>query len=152
MKDNTLVSMTKFVVWINTVDFRRLYKDQAHQQGYKMHLCLQYAEFLQQTLELWQFVPCKMIKGAWVAIEEPNINNYQGKDTRNIDYQQDTLRYQQAKDCVLFEGVNIKTMKELFSIKENFELTYTVEDLMELCSFDDAPPTLTKTALKQIGL
>jgi hypothetical protein len=75
-----------------------------------------YKDFLKQILELWMFVPCKLVDGVWVVLEyNPMFNDYEmvkeialktttekGSETHNLYI---TLKeYQEAKDRVLFEG------------------------------------------------
>lgn len=135
-----------------------------------------HANFLKQKLELWMFVPCKIVDSVWVVLEEPTHElvskmplTSEGWDGK---YWRLKLEYQEAKDRVLFEGFNLKN-KILNSICNGFLLiqflnfsngnkeihltnfsiekpktfkAYTIEDLIKYNL------ELTKTAKKQIGL
>ena len=83
-----------------------------------------YSKFLKQPLELWMFVPCDDNGN---VLKEPIIN-----DSIKI------WTYQQAKERCLFEGFeNIEKIAIKFK---------TIEDVIFL------HPTLTKTAIKHLGL
>lgn len=92
--------------------------------------CFNYANFLSQKLEIWQFIPCKLVDGVWVVLEEPNRND------------QDTwlwMEYQQAKERCLFEGfeMGIYPLERFVLHKEGFGIVIddfkrqTIEDLVE---------------------
>jgi len=75
----------------------------------KNHLSLRdfnitnYANFLKQPLKLWMFVPCKLVDGVWVVLEEPEQGKY--KHIPNSKMFEDKVKeYQEAKDRCLFEG------------------------------------------------
>lgn len=102
-------------------------------------------EFGKQPLEIWQFVPCKLVDGVWFFLEEPQIF----KELRMKEFQQ-------AKERCLFEGIEyIESKKEgtysFFRIAElgvinypHFWKNFTIEDLVKY------NPKLTATAKKQI--
>ena len=103
-----------------------------------------YANFLSQKLELWMFVPCD---------ENGNVLEYKEpyEDGTNI-------QYQQAKDRVLFEGfeVEIDKHERIFLNNEKSQTvfiglgwTFENENIESLIEYK---PTLTATALKQIGV
>lgn len=78
-------------------------------------------EFGKQPLELWQFVPCKLVAGVWVVLEEPK-SDYEPTDFWNageVDEKHNELygEYQEAKDRVLFEGFEIKDFETYKTIK-----------------------------------
>lgn len=85
-----------------------------------------YAHFLSQKLELWQFIPCKLVEGVWVVLEEPlqSDSKYKCiniKDEEDFNIKQwtaDFVEYQEAKDRVLFEGFEC-----LFFDNENKRIT-----------------------------
>jgi len=127
----------------------------------KWDLHLRRVEFGKQPLEIWQFVPCKLVDGVWVILEEPlqsdskykciNIKNEEDFDIRQwtIDF----VEYQEAKDRVLFEGFESIKRKDYFVIQQNghdvwvsWNESKTVEDIL----WTNAE--LTPTAKKQIGL
>jgi len=108
-----------------------------------------YANFLKQPLSIEMFVPCKLVDGVWVVLEEPNINNYCPNTIDSQNYCDDKKEYQQAKERCLFEGFTfehtsvVKYENYVFSIKDK-----TIENLIRIYCY----PKLTATALKQIGL
>jgi len=125
-----LISMTDFII-----------SETNKSNGNKSMLCnkfVHYTNFLKQPLELWMFVPCELIDGVWVVLEEPDGYNLWifGIVSDMPEY----LEYQQAKKRCLFEGFSEKDAR--FSLFAN----ETIEDLIEYNL------QLTKTAEKQIGL
>lgn len=121
--------------------------------------CERYANFLKQPLELWMFVACKLVDGAWVVLEEPDRDNnkYDVYD-REFCYFNDGLffhdeqEYQEAKDRVLFEGFE----KDNYFVthKSHASFFYPISCLHEQ-SIEDLVKynlELTPTALKKIGL
>lgn len=103
-------------------------------------LCVQYAKFLKQPLELWMFVPCND-NGNILAMPY-NYNAFTNELPREVySYSfTDCVNYRQAKDRVLFEGVN--EIQASIVLQSNL----IIENIIH---FD---LTLTPTALKQIGL
>jgi hypothetical protein len=101
--------------------------------------CINYAMFLKKPLELWMFVPCDLIRGKVVVLNEEDKN------------------YQQAKERCLFEGFEYKDKDKAIFVWDGFNhrLIYTkktgfhisiIEDLIE---FD---LQLSQTAIKKLGL
>jgi len=110
-----------------------------------------YAQFLKQPLELWMFVPCKLVDGVWVVLEEPKEYNKWHMDEE----------YQQAKERCLFEGFEYNNETEqlkkgrlfLFFSPSCCEVyldgdTEYLEFIEEIADYDIQ---LTTTAQKQIG-
>lgn len=128
--------------------------------------------FLKQPLELWMFVPCKLVNNVWVALSFPIEPEHPYNDKKRdvwMQYEMYLTRYQQAKERCLFDGFEfIETHSKgisqnlnlfIFPNEENrFGLTkkdksfrtwfqlFTVEDLVQ-CNLQ-----LTTTAIKKIGL
>lgn len=106
-------------------------------------------EFLKQPLELWMFVPCKLVDDVWVVLECPH-NYIHGKTYLGWEKSD----YSEAKDRVLFEGFEITEnaegdkciLTDYSCIKLHCLDNACVEDLVKY-SFKLSP-----TALKQIGL
>lgn len=109
-----------------------------------------YANFLKQPLELWMFVPCDK-DGSVVEKPECSLDKECASPT--------CVKYQQAKERVLFEGFEVRKMKgwnildfpnnqysKDFSVFEDAFKELTIEDLIKYNL------TLTPTAIKQIGL
>ncbi len=128
-----------------------------------------YANFLKQKLELWMFIPCKLVDGEWIVLECPkNYKQWEAKRL-NTPYDMDLSKYenyQQAKELCLFEGFEVKedekhksvaygilnvfwfTSKQPFQDRE-WRLSHginTIEDLMPYTL------TLTETAIKNLEL
>jgi len=72
-----------------------------------------HANFLRQKLEIWMFVPCKLVNDEWVFLEEPaSYKEYLDLKSKNMKFgsffaQTSCDEYQEAKDRVLFEGFTI---------------------------------------------
>jgi len=71
-----------------------------------------FANFLSQKLEILMFVPCKLVDGVWVVLEEPNPENKKyrmivGEEKEDIldlhSFDSDLKEYQEAKSKCLFE-------------------------------------------------
>jgi len=132
--------------------------------------CLNYANFLEQPLELWMFVPCKLIDGFWVVLEEPEPIHTCGLEPDDYEYNDDeAIEYRQAKERCLFEGFEF-TETHMKGIDSNLNLfvfpyannrfgltkkqeafmtwfqLFTIEDLVQ-CDLQ-----ITPTAQKQIGI
>lgn len=121
-------------------------------QEYHSDECINYAKFLSQPLELEMFMPC--IEG--VVVFEKEIETFENTPMMEA--------YQQAKERVLFEGVEIRYSEDYgvgLSIESIENLNYhsngrfvvgmsivleSVEDLIKYGI------TLTEAAQKQIGL
>lgn len=130
---------------------------------YKQYFILRnnYDNFLLQPLEIWMFVPCKLVDGVWVVLEEPKeemaIYNTGHLETDCNNFANYFNEYQQAKSRCLFEGFEsekIQTFHDNYYIVKingnNVWITWneskTIEDLVKY------KPLLTPTAQKQIGL
>jgi hypothetical protein len=109
-------------------------------------------EFLKQPLELWQFVPCKLVDGVCIVLEEPVFDELLPMNEMDEIYNE----YQEAKERVLFEGFEIEKGIDddmlyfgdtyLGFISEFTNKNQTIEYLIKY------KPKLTQNALKQIGL
>jgi len=64
-------------------------------------ICLNYAKFLKQPLELWMFVPCDK-DGNVLKFDYPQNKAFD--DVAQIEFEK---QYQQAKERCLFEGFEI---------------------------------------------
>jgi hypothetical protein len=128
-----------------------------------------FSKFLKQKLELWMFVPCKIVNDVWVVLKEPKNKNFSEEEKMAKIDMQYNQEYQEAKDRVLFEGFEVESLevyliwiyiKEYNSDKGDFRIQYakksksfwysfnefkTVEDLVQY----NLP--LTPTAQKQIS-
>lgn len=102
---NKLISMTAFIlngIW-----------DKGSQAFCEKNFVkiINYANFLSQKLELWMFVPCKLVAGVWVVLEEPEFpkpENRKAHDGLAELYDFQLKEYQESKDRVLFEGFEIQ--------------------------------------------
>ena len=83
-----------------------------------------YANFLKQPLALWMFVPCKLVDGVWVVLEEKK------------PFQDNYFEYQQAKDICVFEGFEVKhhhSSKQSICTADNFfHIFWNTNDFWEL--------------------
>jgi len=135
-----LISMTDFVLKQNkTLDFN---------PANKWKDCLNYANFINKPLKLEYFVPCD---------DEGNVLE---KETEHSAYADD-LKYQQAKEKVLFEGF---WLDETYKMK-NRQLPYLTNGEISVFLHSDfairnqfieeiagANITLTQNAIKQFNL
>ena len=144
MKQDKLISMVDFVKWVNEVEVPNIDNEY---EAY--NAILKYANFLSQPLTLGMFVPC--LDG--VVLEEPlDWRNKNSPLYKPYKCQQ----YQQAKERVLFEGVQViedRTLfvnsKEIGMFTDGKFIYFGVSTIEDLVKYN---PTLTETALKQIGL
>lgn len=110
-----------------------------------------YANFLSKTLEIWQFVPCKLVEGVWVVLEEKK------------PFQDHYYEWEEAKDRCYFEGFELITKPNgnryiqknqtiiFFNTEEDFDYRLnvklkTIEDLLKYNL------ELTPTGQKESGL
>jgi len=122
-----------------------------------------YDDFIKQKLTIWMFVPCKLVDGVWVVLEEPLQQNYVFEDHPELAgnpkeydlelFENDIKEYQEAKDRVLFANFKYDKMGFAYSTTQSecvFDEEYmeskTIEDLVKYNL------ELTPTAKKLIGL
>ena len=127
-----LISMTDFVLQRSTKSIEEMTILEAFKYSAKItNEIFKYAKFLQQSLELWMFVPCD---------EYGNIIDESYNDKQHVIIQH--LEYAEAKERCLFEGFDLDKANiylELFSIIESLSiLSKKVE--------------LTQTAINKLGL
>ena len=92
-----------------------------------------YATFLNRKLELGFFIATDDDGN---VLEKPDIKNYTGKDTRNIDYYQDCIKYQQALKKVLFKGFEVrKLFKDRYYLEIDNETILIYEIGNNECKF-----------------
>ena len=123
---------------------------------------LNYSDFLEQPLNLGMFVPCKLVDGVWVVLEEPV------KTDRPVmnDFRIKALKeYQEAKDRVLFEGFKVeRTFVSDGTYFDHVDIDYLVlfkkynnsnwfncSEITYLESLTMLDLTLTPTAQKQLS-
>ena len=108
--------------------------------------------FLSQILEIWMFIPCKLVNGIWVVLEPPKRWNDYLEFPESFDGNKewyDFYEYEEAKERCLFEGfildtfgyINHKESKISYDLKNNL----IIEDIVQ------SEPILTLAAQKQIG-
>jgi len=115
-----------------------------------------YANFFKQPLEIWMFVPCKLVKGVWVVLDEPShyllwTMGIAPDDTQMNECQE----YQEAKDRVLFEGFEFKGESDfswIFKHNGLFPVMIAKRNVEYLTVILKREITLTPTAQKQLGL
>jgi len=111
--------------------------------------CEKYANFLNQPLNIGMFVPAIEVGGKWEVLEMPTPNI---SDSGNWNFQARENQYQQAKDRVLFEGLECVGVGNGFItiIKGNVMFTASDVNIIEdLISFE---PTLTARGQELSGL
>lgn len=111
-------------------------------------------EFGKQKLEIWMFVPCKLVDNVWVVLEEPKENEYCLGDIHAGYFRQDLKEYQESKERVLFEGFEFKGETDftwIFNHNGNFPIMIPKNRSVEYLSiYLKIEITLTQTAKKQI--
>jgi len=134
------------------------------------------SDFLLQKLEIWMFIPVKLVDGVWVVLEEPEREYYDSmigwncpEDAEN--YYEKLKEYQEAKERVLFEGLreqkerwhqNKRTFyyiadKRILTKTEYFngeiEIYFDLKDAFKI--IEDIIPLgfiLTESTAKKLGL
>ncbi len=94
-----------------------------------------HANLLSQKLELWIFVPCKLVNGVWIVLEDPDNKTYTvGEVVPNeTNYCKLLKEYQEAKERVLFEGWKYKKDYMGFKIVYNKDFKINLDTLY--CEF-----------------
>ena len=120
-----------------------------------------YSKFLKQTPQLWMFVPCKLVDGVWVVLEEPKLSkDFWDKGEVSKEWEQ----YQQAKERCYFEGFEVKERNcneakfkyienGLIAVFYHNKTTNSFEENADFKTLEDLIPynlTLTATAQKEI--
>lgn len=153
-----LISMTDFVLEQSEI----LHKEQKN-RNFNLGMLdfatnsIKYARFLKQPLELWMFVPCKLVGNEfanWQPMQEPeSLKGYYETNSEGMK-QESILRqeYQQAKERCLFKIYSFEEECDDFWYFAINELTLigidkvgTIEDLVKYNL------QLTQAAQKQLG-
>lgn len=133
-----LIGMTAFIIYINSKEHSLRALTQIRD----------YANLLLLKLELWMFVPCKLVDGVWVVLEEPVYT-----DPSNLYYNADYVKeYQEAKERCLFEILSYEEDSEnywYFGITEFNLIGVDKSEVIE--SLATYELNLTDTAKKQLG-
>lgn len=108
-----------------------------------------YAEFLDQPLTLGMFVPCDEDGEVLEVPPRSNDWHYGILENWSDELTDKWNKYEAAKERCIFEvkGDCLEEMK-MYCDKDIFETTITLEELVMV----DVYPTLTKSAIKQIGI
>ena len=147
----TLIPLIEFVLDKN--DFKSYRKNAEKIRAY--------AEFLNQDLKLWMFIPCDKEGN---VLEEPlKYNEWFSEYKKGFIHEYDSLvmkQYQEAKSKVLFKGFTIarinkdyvkikhKNLSTSYSYKTNkFHLIGVLDKVSDLVNYN---LTLTQTAQTQI--
>lgn len=144
-----LISMTAFVLEQNKI----LETYVNHLRKPLFERCVNYANFLRQPLKLEMLIPCDE-EGD--ILEKPT-NYEQRLPNMMIEYNDEVYRYKQAKEKVLFEGIEFERIGGVNFLKINedtfafhdFDIKFkdlTIEFLVQYNL------QLTEYAIKQIGL
>jgi len=101
-----------------------------------------YDDFLKLKLELWMFVPCKLVDGVWVVLEEPlHIFSDHPEKEKSVMYQSQllTIEYQQAKDRVIFKNFRVNYFDLGGSpIDKNSSFQIVNQDI-QICTYKSKP-------------
>lgn len=164
-----LISLLEYVLRFDKpIGFYADQLDYYEGQSNAMSYVLSYTKFLSQKLELWMFIPCKLVDGVWVVSEEPKEDYYFGAHggvypDKKKRYDIKFKEYQESKERVLFEGFYIKENIDKNGVKWTYitnSIHYfnqyqiennTIEELLTGYK-DEFMIELTPTAKKQIGL
>lgn len=134
------------------VDFVLENAKQPYVEGTKYKDLVNYAKFLKQPLKLEMFVPCDEYGN---FLEEPCDYKYWIKDDENGAYEGQNeymcIKYQQAKEKVLFEGFEfngkyVKYSEDWLYLDEEICEAETIEFLITYNI------NLTPNAIKNLGL
>lgn len=112
-----------------------------------------YSDFLIQILELWMFVPCKLIDGVWVVLEEPS--GYDLWISGIVSDMPEFKEYQEAKERCLFEGFEFKGETDfswIFKHGKTYPVMISKRNIEYLVTIFNREIELTPAAQKQIGL
>lgn len=123
---------------------------------------VKYGLFLSQKIELWMFIPCKLVDGVWVVLEEPKEKHFytplperNGKKVwlkNRTKFELVKKEYQKEKDRVLFEGfVSCITNRVQSVHHENCSVHFQLLNEETIDSISKNNLELTPTAQKQIG-
>ena len=119
------------------------------------------SKFLKQPLDIWMFIPCKLVDGVWVVLEEIETGidlKFHPMSPGNeaskywAEYKERVKEYQEAKDRVLFEG--FEKDNSFVTHKSHASFFYPISCLHEK-SIEDLVKhnlELTPTALKKFNL
>ncbi len=149
---------------MSMVDFVLEQENKSDSMGNSYWKCLRYAKFLKQHLSLYMFIPCKLVEGVCMVLEEPvKFNNWTNYDYSGTDigFEDERLcrEYQQAKERVLFEGFELikescnDTVKMVWDKNRNtigFGFSKNNNRIIEDLTYLNLE--LTPNAIKQLGL
>jgi len=111
-----LISMTDFVI---EKEFG--YGNEVISSEQFTKLICNYVNFLKQPLEIWMFVPCKLVNGVWVVLVEKPLSPKTDENWNKW------IEYQQAKDRVLFKGFTFQEYRNCPTVK-NGKLTFIFDE------------------------
>lgn len=118
----------------------------------KWQLHLKRVAFGKQPVEIWMFVPSKLVDGVWVVLEEPSCDCITEYDMEGCPDK--CWQYINAKSLVLFEGFEPCNISG-FDFKKGC-LLFILKDYTDIESFlnndHKVELELTKTAKNQIGI
>lgn len=175
-----LISMTDFVLKQIEI-YNGIVYDNEYDALQDLKISIEnYANFLKKTLSIEMFVPCKLVNGVWVVLEEPFYYKDFVFNLFDKISEFDKIKcqeYQEAKERCLFEGFEVKfkdckefkyqSEKIILVINESTYLEYNCYYKSFILYFDNEiifsnistiedivkyKPKLTATAQKMIGL
>jgi len=138
MEENRLISISEHSDWLDNKGELNNYE--------KWYFHRKRVGFGKQPLELWMFVPCKLVEDVWVVLEEPLLSvDFWEKG----DVSKELQEYQQAKEkCLFFSQHGNEEMFDQCLAKVFLDEFFNIEQLAN----EIRNIILTPTALKQIGL
>jgi hypothetical protein len=134
-----------------------------YEQGFKIRLDYlkwyealrnNYDDFLKQPLELWMFVPCKLVDSVWVVLEVPKLVYEKEDDNSALQNHNAYLEeFQQAKERCLFDGCVYDDEMQAIRNEKGIDLFYLPKgELFTIEIMTKYNLQLTTTVKKQIGL
>ena len=176
MENKKLIGMTDFVLETLKDRIGKSYLDYRDYAYNKMLKIENYANFLKKPLTLQMFVPCELVDGVWVVLEEPEKYSdflLTTEDFGNLPYIhcnewfEACDEYSKAKERCLFDEFWIVSSNSV-KISNNYISIDFLRDVIYLTDFTKEFPEvvkihtiedltkhdlqLTPTALKQIGI
>lgn len=115
-------------------------------------------DFLSQKLELWQFIPCKLVEGVWLPIEKPSCDCLTEYDMEGCPDK--CWEFLNAKNRCIFEGfeldydtiVESKDIRIWFKSDSEIFINNTKQQIFTIESLTKHNLKLTASAKKTLGI
>lgn len=127
MKKNELISMVDFVFRCDNL-YPPMNELEVTNTVHEYGKIKNYANFLNQQLNISQFVPAIKVGDEWEVLEMPEYRDTKGMSNAysidfNLGFDEAMEEYQTAKDNVIFEGFKVKWCKSQLDGEEFFGVT-----------------------------